>query len=55
MGFEASTFFSTVLSVTEPPTFAKYRIAYLAETVLPAPLSPDTMMDWLLVYLKFQN
>lgn len=28
-------------------TVAKYRIMYFAETVLPAPDSPDTMMVWL--------
>ncbi|MPC26369.1 hypothetical protein E2C01_019503 [Portunus trituberculatus] len=29
---------------SEPPTLAKYLIAYFAETVLPAPDSPDTIM-----------
>ena len=48
IGDEASTRFSTCVSVAEvPPTVAKYRIAYLALTVFPAPDSPDTIMDWL--------
>ena len=45
IGEEESTFFSTWVSVEEPPTVAKYRIAYFAETVFPAPDSPETMMD----------
>ena len=45
MGFEAKTFFSICVSVWDPPTEAKYRMAYLAETVFPAPDSPETMMD----------
>ena len=45
IGLEASTFFSTCVSVAEPPTVAKYRMAYFADTVLPAPDSPDTMID----------
>ena len=48
IGDEASTRFSTCVSVAEvPPTVAKYRIAYLALTVFPAPDSPETIMDWL--------
>ena len=39
------TLFSTWDSDEVPPTVAKYRIAYLALTVFPAPDSPDTMMD----------
>lgn len=48
IGFEASTFASTWVcsSACDPPTMAKYRIAYLADTVLPAPDSPLTMIDW---------
>lgn len=45
IGKEARTFFSTWVSVVEPPTVAKYRIVYLADTVFPAPDSPETMMD----------
>lgn len=45
IGLEARTFFSTCVSVDEPPTVAKYRMAYFADTVLPAPDSPDTMID----------
>ena len=48
IGEDAKTLFSTWVSVAEvPPTVAKYLIAYLALTVLPAPDSPDTIMDWL--------
>ena len=47
MGQEARTRSSTLVS-PEELTVAKYRIAYLAETVLPAPDSPLTMMDWFL-------
>ncbi len=46
IGLEASTFFSIWVSASAPPTVAKYLMAYLAETVLPAPDSPDTMIDW---------
>ena len=53
MGEDASTLFSTWVSVAEvPPTVAKYRIAYFALTVLPAPDSPETMIDWLRFSLK---
>lgn len=52
MGLEARTFFSTCVSVSEPLIVAKYLIAYLAETVFPAPDSPDTMMLWLLFSLE---
>ena len=52
IGLEAKTFFSTCVSVAEPPTVAKYRMAYFADTVLPAPDSPDTMIDWSLSSLK---
>lgn len=48
MGLDASTFSSTLVSFAEPPTVAKNRMAYFAETVLPAPDSPLTMMDWFL-------
>lgn len=46
MGLEASTFSSTLVSFAEPPTVAKKRMAYFAETVLPAPDSPLTIIDW---------
>jgi len=52
MGLEASTFSSTLLSRVEPPTVAKKRMAYFADTVLPAPDSPLTMMDWFLSSLR---
>lgn len=48
MGLEASTFSSMLASLAEPLTVAKYLMAYLAETVFPAPDSPLTMMDWFL-------
>ena len=48
IGEDARTLFSTWVSWSEvPPTVAKYLMAYLALTVLPAPDSPDTIMDWL--------
>ncbi len=46
IGLDAKTFFSICVSSVDPPTFAKYRIVYLALTVLPAPDSPETMIDW---------
>jgi len=46
MGFEAKTFSSTLASLADPLTVAKYLMAYLAETVFPAPDSPLTMIDW---------
>ena len=46
IGLDASTFCSTCVSVSAPQTVAKYLMAYLADTVFPAPLSPDTMSDW---------
>lgn len=52
IGLEARTFFSTCVSVSEPLIVAKYLIAYLAETVFPAPDSPDTIILWLLFSLK---
>ena len=55
IGLEASTFFSTAVSLTDPPTFAKYRIANLALTVLPAPDSPETIIDWFSSCLKNKN
>lgn len=48
MGLDAKTFSSTLASLAEPLTVAKYRMAYLADTVFPAPDSPLTMIDWFL-------
>lgn len=45
MGLEAKTFSSTLASLADPLTVAKYLMAYLAETVFPAPDSPLTMID----------
>lgn len=44
IGLLARTFRSMFVSDSLPPTAAKYRMAYLALTVFPAPDSPDTMM-----------
>lgn len=55
MGLEARTFFSIWVSVVEPPTVAKYRMAYFADTVLPAPDSPDTMILWSCFSLKIEK
>lgn len=55
MGLDANTFSSTFASLAEPPTVAKKRMAYLAETVFPAPDSPLTMMDWFLSSLWGQR
>ena len=52
MGLEAKTFFSFSVSVFDLLLKAKYLIAYLAETVFPAPDSPETMILWLLFSLK---
>lgn len=43
---EANTLFSIWVSASAPHTVAKYLIAYFAETVFPAPDSPETMIDW---------
>lgn len=48
MGLEAKTLSSMLASLAEPLTVAKYRMAYLADTVFPAPDSPLTMIDWFL-------
>lgn len=55
MGLEARTFSSMLASLAEPLTVAKYLMAYLAETVFPAPDSPLTMIDWFLSSLREQN
>lgn len=44
IGLLAKTRFS-MLEDVDPAMEAKYRIANFAETVFPAPDSPDTMMD----------
>lgn len=55
MGLEARTFSSMLASLAEPLTVAKYLMAYLADTVFPAPDSPLTMMDWFLSSLRRGN
>lgn len=55
MGFEAKTFSSTLASLADPLTVAKYLMAYLAETVFPAPDSPLTMIDWFRSSLKHKD
>lgn len=55
MGLEARTFSSMLASLAEPLTVAKYLMAYLADTVFPAPDSPLTMMDWFLSSLGGQE
>lgn len=55
MGLEAKTFSSMLASLAEPLTVAKYLMAYLADTVFPAPDSPLTMIDWFLSSLTEQN
>lgn len=55
MGLEAKTFSSMLASLAEPLTVAKYLMAYLADTVFPAPDSPLTMMDWFLSSLRRQK
>lgn len=55
MGLEAKTFSSTLASLADPLTVAKYLMAYLAETVFPAPDSPLTMIDWFLSSLKHKH
>jgi len=46
MGLEARTFFSICVSDEDPAAMAKYLIASLAVTVLPAPDSPEMTIDW---------
>lgn len=55
MGLEAKTLSSMLASLAEPLTVAKYLMAYLADTVFPAPDSPLTMMDWFLSSLRRQK
>ena len=47
MELDANTFFSMRVSEDAPFTVAKYLITNFALTVLPAPLSPLIMRDWL--------
>ena len=44
IGLDAKTLRSICVSDSLPPTAAKYLIAYLAETVFPAPDSPLTII-----------
>ena len=55
MGLVARTFRSTWVSVDDPPAVAKYRMASLAVTVLPAPDSPDITIDWCWFSLMFNS
>lgn len=52
IGLEARTLSSTRALLPDLLTTAKYLIAYRADTVLPAPDSPLTMMDWFLWFLR---
>lgn len=52
MGLEASTFSSTLELLKDPPTMAKYLMAYLAVAVFPAPDSPLMISDWFLSSLQ---
>lgn len=52
IGLDARTLSSTRALLPDLLTTAKYLMAYRADTVLPAPDSPLTMMDWFLWFLK---
>ena len=52
IGLDARTLSSTRVLLPDLLTTAKYLIAYRADTVLPAPDSPLTMMDWFLWFLR---
>lgn len=52
IGLDANTLSSTRVLLPDLLTTAKYLIAYRADTVLPAPDSPLTMIDWFLWFLK---
>jgi hypothetical protein len=54
-GLDANTRFSIWVSASAPHTVAKYRMAYFADTVFPAPDSPDTMIDWFSSNLEKQK
>lgn len=52
MGLDARTLSSTRVLLPDLLTTAKYLMAYRADTVLPAPDSPLTMIDWFLRFLR---
>lgn len=52
IGLDARTLSSTRALLPDLLTTAKYLMAYRADTVLPAPDSPLTMMDWFLWFLR---
>lgn len=52
IGLDARTLSSTRVLLPDLLTTAKYLIVYRADTVLPAPDSPLTMMDWFLWFLR---
>lgn len=52
IGLDANTLSSTRVLLPDLLTTAKYLIAYRADTVLPAPDSPLTMIDWFLWFLE---
>lgn len=51
MGLDARTLSSTRVVLPDLLTTAKYLMAYRADTVLPAPDSPLTIIDWFLWFL----
>jgi len=58
MGDDARIRLSIVFSSGElllPPTLAKKSMTCFAETVFPAPDSPDTMIDWFAFFLKMKD
>lgn len=52
IGFDARIFFSICVSESDPLMVAKYLMAYLADTVFPAPDSPETIILWSLFSLE---
>lgn len=52
IGLDARTLSSTRVLLPDLLTTAKYLIAYRADTVLPAPDSPLTIIDWFLWFLS---
>lgn len=55
IGLDASTLSSTLALLLDLLTVAKQRMAYLADTVFPAPDSPLTMIDWFLLFLLLEK
>lgn len=55
IGFDARIFFSICVSESDPLMVAKYLMAYLADTVFPAPDSPETIILWSLFSLETNN